>query len=234
MEFSNNQNWRCPFCNQNATINENNKHSATTRMLIKNNMGPVELTSTFIVCPNNNCNRFSLYSSLHELIYIEEDFFHVTNDELYNWDLIPQTNAKAFPAYIPKPIIEDYNEACAILKLSPKASATLARRCLQGMIRDFFKVEKANLYEEIKAIENQLDPLILKSIDVIRNIGNIGAHMEKDINLIIEIEYDEAQILIELIEQLIEEWYIANHEKNERLNKIISIGENKKNIKKAP
>lgn len=234
MQVFNSYNWRCPFCNQNATINDNNKHSATTRLLIANKTGPVELTSTFIVCPNNECNKFSLFSTLHELTHLEEDYLLISNDELYKWDLIPQTNAKSFPSYIPKSILDDYNEACAISKLSPKAASTLARRCLQGMIRDFFNVKKANLYEEIKAIEDKIDPITLESINVVRNIGNIGAHMEKDINLIIEIDPDEAQILLELIEQLLEEWYITRYLKNERLKKIISLGENKKSLKKTP
>jgi hypothetical protein len=46
------------------------------------------------------------------------------------------------PDYIPEQIKDDYYEACSILNLSPKASATLARRCLQGMIRDFWGITK--------------------------------------------------------------------------------------------
>ena len=37
-----------------------------------------------------------------------------------------------------------------------------------------------------------------------RSIGNIGAHMAKDKNLIIDIDPDEADHLIQLIENLIE------------------------------
>lgn len=52
----------------------------------------------------------------------------------------PQSLFKHFPEYIPQTIRQDYEEACAIITLSPKASATLSRRCLQGMIRDFGKL----------------------------------------------------------------------------------------------
>ena len=56
--------------------------------------------------------------------------------------IYPISSAKQFPTYIPLSIREDYEEACAIVSLSPKASATLSRRCLQGMIRDFWNIKK--------------------------------------------------------------------------------------------
>jgi hypothetical protein len=59
-------------------------------------------------------------------------------DELENeWKLLPESRAKEFPDYVPAAILDDYRQACRIASFSPKASATLARRCLQGMIRDF-------------------------------------------------------------------------------------------------
>jgi hypothetical protein len=58
------------------------------------------------------------------------------DERVQTWSLIPSSSAKTFPNYVPKVILDDYNEACLIRDLSPKASATLSRRCLQGMIRD--------------------------------------------------------------------------------------------------
>ncbi|MFX8102761.1 DUF4145 domain-containing protein, partial [Acinetobacter baumannii] len=77
-----------------------------------------------------------------------------------------------------------------------------SRRCLQGMIRDYWGVSKNTLNEEIKAIKDRIDPIIWQAIDAVRKIGNIGAHMEKDINFIIDVEPNEAQMLIGLIEML--------------------------------
>lgn len=56
----------------------------------------------------------------------------------------------------------------------------------------------------------------LENINLIRNAGNIGAHMEKDVNLVIDIAPDEARLLIELLEALIKEWYIERHERKKR------------------
>ncbi|MDH4219516.1 MAG: DUF4145 domain-containing protein [Candidatus Aminicenantes bacterium] len=117
--------------------------------------------------------------------------------------------------------------------ISPKASATLSRRCLQGMIRDFWKVKEKNLYEEIEAIKNKVESQTLKAIDSVREVGNIGAHMQKDVNLIIEIEPNEAELLINLNEILMKDWYINRHEREETLKKIIEIGREKKSQKKT-
>jgi hypothetical protein len=68
----------------------------------------------------------------------------------------------------------------------------------------------------------------VEAIDHVRGLGNIGAHMEKDINIIIEIDPGEAQSLIELIELLFEEWYVAREERHRRLSRLKHISAEKK------
>lgn len=150
-----------------------------------------------------------------------------------NIPLYPISLAKQFPDYIPKAILQDYNEAYSILSLSPKASATLSRRCLQGMIRDFWQVNVSSgkLFDEINAIRTKISPSQWKAINSLRSLGNIGAHMEKDVNEIVEIDDGEAEKLIKLIELLIEKWYIARHDEEELLNSIVEI-KNEKDSKK--
>jgi len=149
---------------------------------------------------------------------------------------LPQTSAKPQPDYIPQPIRDDYYEACAIRELSPKAAATLIRRCLQGMIRDFCKISKSRLVDEINTLRElvkegkaprgvEIDSV--EAIDQVRKIGNIGAHMEADISVIVDVDPDEAQTLIELVEALFDEWYVAAHDRQARLNHIKAIAAEK-------
>lgn len=149
------------------------------------------------------------------------------NLEGINIPLYPISLAKQFPEYIPKAIRNDYEEAYSILTLSPKASATLSRRCLQGMIRDFWGVRSDTLFKEISAIQNKVSPTQWKAIDALRSIGNIGAHMKKDVNEIVEIESDEAEKLIKLIEVLMEKWYINRHDEEKLMSEIVEINEEK-------
>lgn len=141
--------------------------------------------------------------------------------------LHPKSLAKQFPEYIPKSIREDYEEAYSILSLSPKASATLARRCLQGMIRDFWGIHKNRLIDEINEIQSHISGSQWNAINALRQIGNIGAHMEQDVNLIVDVEPDEAQKLLKLIELLIEKWYINRHDEEQLLSDITFIADSK-------
>ena len=150
---------------------------------------------------------------------------------LQEWNLIPPSQAKVFPDYVPAAIRADYLEACLVRDLSPKASATLSRRCLQGMIRDFWGIKKARLIDEIEALKDKTDELTWEAIDSVRSIGNIGAHMQKDIDLIIDVDPDEAQTLIGLIELLVKDWYVTRHQRKERLKEIVAIRDAKETIK---
>lgn len=140
----------------------------------------------------------------------------------------PNSNARQFPAYIPKFILEDYAEACAIKDLSPKASATLLRRCLQGIIRDFYSVTKNRLIDEIDAIQDKVDSNIVPVLNALRQIGNIGAHPERDISIIVDIEPHEAEKLIKFIEYLLEQTYIKRYESEKLFEDIVQINNSKK------
>ncbi len=55
--------------------------------------------------------------------------------------------------------------------------------------------------------------------------------MEQDINIIIEVEPNEAELLIGLIEILLKDWYIVKHEREEHLKGIIDVAQEKKQAK---
>lgn len=110
------------------------------------------------------------------------------------------------------------------------------------MIRDFCGIQKKTLYEEITALKAAADngtapvgvsPDSIEAIDAVRTVGNIGAHMEADINVIVGVDADEAQILIDLIESLIEDWYIARKKREDRFAATKAIAEEKKRAKQA-
>ena len=227
------QHWKCPYCNQNATITEQNTSTRTHFFGEDNKDGALGLVTKIIVCPNKECREYEIRAALFPRISGNRQWIIKVDSMIKEWQLQPQSSAKPFPDYIPKAIINDYEEACSIKDLSPKASATLSRRCLQGIIRDFWKIKKDNLYQEINAIKDKVDPLVWQAIDAVRKIGNIGAHMEKDINCIIDVEPQEAEELTLLIEYLLEQWYINRHEKEKQLKRITAIAHKKNEDKKV-
>ena len=169
-------------------------------------------------CANKDCGRICVTSLNAET---KEQF-----------DILPQVTMKHYPDYIPEQIRKDYEEANLILERSPKAAATLLRRCLQGMIHDFWGIKEKNLNAEVTQLKGKVNLIQWQAIDGLRKIGNIGAHMEKDVNLIVDIEPDEAKKLLRLIEMLLDKWYITRHEEEDLLNEIVGIAKSKEEQRK--
>jgi hypothetical protein len=221
-------NMKCPHCERDVTIVSEKQSTSAHTVHFKNADGQKTLYSQWVVCPNNNCRKATL------TIWVKPTTGHQaflepvqgSSVEIFR-RVIPRSQARTFPDYVPAPIREDYEEACAIKEDSPKAAATLARRALQGIIRDFYRVKPGRLYDEIEALKDKIDEDIYESIDTVRRVGNIGAHMEKDINVIVEVDEGEATLLIELVETLIEDCYIARHKKQEKLARLKALGTKK-------
>ena len=225
--------WVCPHCNFAAVIRDDDKK--TSEFDLHSSLGIWQYKTTGTTCPNPGCKKPTITVEMGE--YNDFGTHKLLKHARKIVPVLPQVSkqrAKDYPDYIPDSIRSDYNEACAIVLLSPKASATLARRCLQGMIRDFWGViDKPNLHQEILAIKDRVDPVVWQAILDVKSIGNIGAHMEKDINLIIDVSPDEADLLIEMVEMLLDDWYVARHEKQQKLQRIKDIAAEKAEARKG-
>ena len=55
--------------------------------------------------------------------------------------------------------------------------------------------------------------------------------MEKDVNNIVDVDPDEAVVLIELAETLFEEWYVERHNREQRFKKLEAIAAEKKALR---
>lgn len=216
------EHWTCPFCNRACTLGENDIKFAQKTIYISEDYGHYLCNYKIRICPSLDCRELSITGHIYS-----SDIHGNAQKKLHEWQLIPESNSKPFPEYIPEQIRGDYSEACLIKDKSPKASATLSRRCLQGIIRDFWGIKKKNLFEEIAALEEKVDSTTWEAIDSVRKVGNIGAHMERDVNVIIDVDSEEASLLIWLIETLFEEWYVERHNREEKMRKIAAIAKGK-------
>ncbi len=222
--------WQCPFCQSWSIMKD--AHSITSHDLEDNGKQHHKLYISLSHCQNSQCKLYTVEAFLIEYNSLDDLYQNSNGQIVKNFDLIPSSAAKPQPDYIPKQIVDDYKEACEIARLSPKASATLSRRCLQGMIRDFFDIAHRTLYQEIDAIKDRIDPDTWKAIDAVRKMGNIGAHMERDVNLIIDVSQNEAEMMIQIIEQLFDDWYIQRHKRQQRLQAITDAANHKEDIRK--
>lgn len=139
------------------------------------------------------------------------------------------------PVAVPAEISGDYEEACNVLAISPKASAALSRRCLQNMLHaNGYK--NRDLAREIDLLLDEPDrskaiPSKLRTtIDAIRNFGNFSAHpIDNKTSLqIIDVEPEEAEWCLEVVEEMFDHFYVGPAEaaaKKAKLNaKLIAAG----------
>ena len=230
-----NMSWTCPYCDRDQVITNNRSRDLRTlypRKSAISELGLIAQHSVAITCANPSCQKLTLSYTLWQITTYDKEGVPVVGEKLHHWQLLPTSGARPQPDYIPEAIRNDYVEACKIRDLSAKASAAIARRCLQRIIRDFCGITKARLIDEIEELRRRVDqgngafgvqPDTVDAIDAVRSIGNIGAHMENDINLIVDIDTGEAQTLIGLIELLFREWYVARKVRHDRLQELATI-----------
>ena len=225
--------FNCPYCKTSCTLTQHDRSSATAIIQIHNSHIWYKADVNLLRCPSLICGKITVHCSVGEGQKPSALSRSSVTLEGYKFikggHFFPEVDdIREIPNYVPTAIREDIYESCKIEKFSPKASATLIRRALQGMIRDHFSVTPGTLFNEIKQIEDKVTKSTFDSIDAVRKIGNIGAHMEKDVNIIIDVEPEEARLLIELAYSLVQDWYVHQHESEERKRKIIELAQNKK------
>jgi hypothetical protein len=121
--------------------------------------------------------------------YLERDFMHV-----------PTTPAKS------------YEEARAIINVSPSASAILARRCLEQLLHSLGQ-KNNNLGRNVDSAAGLPDfgssSVFLSFSDTIRRIGNISAHPSKleSTDHPFELEYEDALWCLQMLEVLFDFFY---------------------------
>lgn len=215
-------NWQCPYCSKHSVLTTDSYDTAKGFVSTsdKGKDGDLTYGLGYFVCPNPECKEYVLNIRIHRRVHDQSVKHYAKYDdgaEVLSYRLRPRGNAKPIPDYIPNQLRTDYSEACLILQDSPKASATLSRRCLQGLIRDYYKITKATLNQEIRALQDQLPTDLWEAVDAIREVGNVGAHCEKDVNVMIDVSYEAASALIGLIELLFEETYVRDHNRKKRI-----------------
>lgn len=224
-------NWTCPTCGRHSTLLSQNFSIGETQVHCKSTISgsSIALDHLLIECPNPNCRAqyFRVSASHGERKFVSGEGYVIhRSDEggIGSFTFLP-TTAQPLSTYVPAHVVEDYNEAYLIARLSPKASATLARRALQGMVRDFFALPKLNtLHTELQAIKDKCDEALFDAIMAVKSVGNIGAHPERDVSLMVDVEPDEPETLLDLIHLLDQEWYVARAERLQRIEKMKALG----------
>ncbi len=103
---------------------------------------------------------------------------------------------------VPERVRYRYNEAAAVRERSLNSFATNIRRALEALCADKGMV-KAPLDKQLQALAfaNELSPRFAEITDVLRVIGNIGSHDDRDVT------FGEAQIIEKCFRLLVQYFY---------------------------
>jgi hypothetical protein len=227
--------WVCPHCGTTATLGKADINRGWASAMIDtapDNEG-IAIGWVAVKCPSRDCGQYVLdITTCSGAAKMSGHGGYRTGDvapdlkRLFGVGKVRVEPRVGLPLseHVPPVVQQDYDEACLIKDLSPKASATLCRRALQGMIRDFWKVTKPTLHDELEAIKTQCEPELFDAMMSLKSIGNIGAHPEKDISLIVDIDEGEPDALLELLRILDKDWYVAKADRLARLSTVKQLG----------
>lgn len=102
---------------------------------------------------------------------------------------------------LPSDLHRDYDEASAILNISPRGSAAFLRLILQKLCVHLGE-KGQNINEDIgKLVSKGLDPKIQKALDIVRVIGNEAVHPGE---IDIKDDYQLARTLFDIINIIVE------------------------------
>ena len=128
---------------------------------------------------------------------------------------------------VPSEFIAAYEEACAVLPVSAKASAALSRRVLQSILRHQ-GYDARNLADQIDKLlaetraDKALPSSVKESVDVIRQFGNFSAHRitDKSTLQVIPVAPEEASWCLEIVEALFDHYYVIPAANKKRLDEL--------------
>lgn len=127
-------------------------------------------------------------------------------------DVVPRTNKKniVYPLgqpnlpNLPTPIEKEYQDTLKVRNISPVACAVLARRTLEAIFTHE-KAEGRTLMEKVNNLikSERIPPLVADLAHLGRQIGNLGAHFDKQ-----EVTEEDVSAMLDFLETILEYLYV--------------------------
>ena len=109
--------WTCPFCNRPCTLQDSDVKFCQGTTGLSEEYGAVTANFRFTICPNPECRQLTIDAHILEYDYETKE----SGKLIHKWQLIPESDSKPFPDYIPQQLRDDYTEACLIKSKRPKS-----------------------------------------------------------------------------------------------------------------
>jgi len=126
--------------------------------------------------------------------------------------VIPRSGAAMKFRDVPPELVSEYEQANAVLDASPAASAALARRCLQRVIREHMETRESRFYDELEAVakSGKLPPYLADGLCKIREIGDLAKHPPHGdrIGVIVDVSQEEAEWTLKMLEGMFKHCFV--------------------------
>lgn len=186
----------CPHCGNRAPQQlVYSKHFYSYTFDMKGNKSENDLPSAYFVAECETCHEVLVY--LAEAYIPEESQFP---DSGLIWP-----DPGFFGWGVPNLIKAIYEEASRIKNLSPNSFAVQIRRALETLCDDRGAAE-GNLFDRLKSLANkgEIPPVLSEMSDILRLIGNIGAHATQQ-----DVKPGHVPVIDEFFKAIIEYVYVA-------------------------
>jgi hypothetical protein len=227
-------NWECPHCGTFTTINVGDDTSAWATLNDRSTHGPAQLHVASVSCPNPKCKQMTIDLKVYSTQQ-RPNGTTIPKDRLHAHRLWPEGKVMPLPNAVPEAIRKTYREAVLVKPVSGTASAALSRRCLQGIVRDFFEIpqsKRGELGAELSFVKDRINSQVWDDIQAVRAVGDIGAHMDKNVDYIVDVDPKEADLLVGLIEELFKVWYMERERRSEQSKKLHGLLVDKRQLQK--
>lgn len=165
---------------------------------------------------NFSIERHDCPECLRSNVYFHIETGNETDDAIIDKEcrlIEPLTSLQQnLPIEVPEHFRRDFSEASLVLDISPKASAALSRRLLEGiLLANGVPDSKKNLFQQIEhAISDGMPSYIAGELDYIRQIGKFAAHTKSDraTGEIIDVDKEEAEAVLSIVDLLCDHYYV--------------------------
>jgi len=128
------------------------------------------------------------------------------------WNVYPRNTVRPVNELVPEPFKTDYGEAAALVDISPRMAAVLARSIFADLLETYLGLADFDLNKKIdKFRANESEPKALREgAHHFREIGNFGAHTQKnDQDQAIPVEGEDAEWMLDYLERFFDYYIIG-------------------------
>jgi hypothetical protein len=187
----------------------------------------------WMVCANGKCH--DLVVRMHETREIaalgpplpDGQRRPTTETETHTWVVRPRFSTRPIPREVGEPFRTDYAEAAALLDISPRMSAVLARRLIGDLLKKYAEKKHWSLTARIRSFTNETGhPSGLTSnLDHLREIADFGAHTQEAEQqtedgelevVIVDADRDDAEWTLDLVDRMFD-YFIVQPAKDDAM-----------------